>query len=142
MNKNEQVNTISKGQLEKAIQNNYGIKTLTAKELKICRNTLNKYIEKHNLSEFLEEQREVIRDLVRLNIVKAIEDGDLKVTLWYAERQMFEEFGNRSIQELKFQQEREKREKELSGTKYRITDDLTPEQAGNIYKEIIRMSKE
>jgi len=93
--KNEQVNTISKKQLEKAIQDNNGIKTLTAKELKICRNTLNKYIEKFDLSEYLEEQKEVIRDLVRFNIVKAIKDGDLKVSLWYAERQMFEEFGDR-----------------------------------------------
>jgi hypothetical protein len=95
MKKNEQMNTISKGQLEKSIQNNSGIKTLTAKELKICRNTLNKYIEKYSLTEFLEEQKEVIRDLVRLNIVNAIKNGDIKVSLWYAERQMFEEFGER-----------------------------------------------
>jgi chemotaxis methyl-accepting protein methylase len=95
MKKIEQVNTISKERLQKAIAENFGIKTLTAKALKICRNTLNKHIEKHNLSEFLEDQKEVIRDLVRLNIVNAIKTGDIKVSLWYAERQMFEEFGER-----------------------------------------------
>ena len=95
MKKNEQVNTISKERLQKAIAENFGIKTLTAKELKICRNTLNKYIDKYELSKFLEEQKEVIRDLVRLNIVNAIKQGDLKVSLWYAERQMFEEYGEK-----------------------------------------------
>ncbi|MBN2789911.1 MAG: hypothetical protein JXR69_06955 [Candidatus Delongbacteria bacterium] len=93
--KNVQMNTISKSQLEDAINFNLGIKTLIAKELKVCRNTLDKYIKKYNLTDCLEEQKEDIRDLVRFNIVEAIRQGDIKVSQWYAERQMFEEYGNK-----------------------------------------------
>ena len=87
---------LTKKQLEETIKETRGIKTAICQMLGISdQRTLNGYIERWNLQEFLESQKQVTFDRVRHNITKWIDEGNEKVTLWYAERQMFDEFGNK-----------------------------------------------
>ena len=86
---------LNKQKLIDAIKNNCGVKTAICEELNICYRTLENYCERWNLKEYLEEQKHRIHDKVRNNIIEMINERNEKVTLWYAERQMFDEFGNK-----------------------------------------------
>lgn len=90
---------LTKKQLEDAIKKTRGIKTAMCQMLTMDYRTLQGFIERWNMTEFLESQKQVTFDRVRHNITKWIDEGNEKVTLWYAERQMFDEFGNK--QEIK-----------------------------------------
>ena len=88
---------ISKKKLKEVIKQYRGIKTAICDVLGIAdQRTLNGYIERWNLVQFLEEQKYRTQDKVRHNLTKWIDEGNEKVTLWYAEHQMYEEFGNRN----------------------------------------------
>ena len=87
---------LKKKQLIEAIEKTRGIKTAMCQMLGIAsQKTLNGYLEREDLVEFLQNQNMITQDKVRHNIAKWIEEGNEKVTLWYAERQMYSEFGNK-----------------------------------------------
>lgn len=86
---------LTKVNIIEAIEKSQGIITMAAQLLGTSRQTLYTYIDKWKLKEVVKDQKHKLHDKVRYNIVKMINDGNEKVTLWYAERQMFEEFGNK-----------------------------------------------
>ena len=90
---------LTKVKIIEAVEKSQGILTMAAQMLGVSRQTLYNHIDKWNLRPLIDEQKQKLNDKVRYNIVKMINDGNEKVTLWYAERQMFEEFGNK--QEIK-----------------------------------------
>ena len=86
---------LNKQKLIDAIKNNLGVKTAICEELNICYRTLESYCERWNLRDLMAEQKSRIQDKVRNNIIEMINEKNEKVTLWYAERQMFDEFGSK-----------------------------------------------
>jgi hypothetical protein len=90
---------ITKEMLIQSIKNSLGIKTAICDELKFDYRTLEGFLDRWNLRELIQDQKSRLNDKVRHNIVEMINEKNEKVTLWYAERQMFDEFGNK--QEIK-----------------------------------------
>ena len=86
---------LTKVKIIEAVEKSQGILTMAAQMLGVSRQTLYTYIDRWKLRPLIDEQKQKLNDKVRYNIVKMINDGNEKVTLWYAERQMFEEFGNK-----------------------------------------------
>ena len=88
---------LKKSQLEEAIKKTRGIKTAICQMLGIGdQRTLDGYLQRWGLVDMIDAQKCITHDKVRHNIAKWIDEGNEKVTLWYAERQMFSEFGNKS----------------------------------------------
>lgn len=90
---------ITKDMLIESIINNVGIKTAICDNLNICYRTLDGFLDRWNLRELIHDQKSRLNDKVRHNIIEMINEKNEKVTLWYAERQMFSEFGNRQTVE-------------------------------------------
>ena len=86
---------LKKEKLIEVIKETRGIKTAICDMLDMGYRTLQGYLTRWDLIDFLEEQKYRTQDKVRHNLTKWIDEGNEKVTLWYAERQMFEEFGNK-----------------------------------------------
>jgi hypothetical protein len=86
---------ITKDMITKSIKNNLGIKTAICDDLNIGYRTLEGFLDRWNMRELIQDQKSRLNDKVRHNIVEMINEKNEKVTLWYAERQMFEEFGNK-----------------------------------------------
>jgi len=89
----------TKEQISDAIVKNLGIKTGISKSLNCSRSALDDWIKEYKLTDLIQEQRFTIHDKVEHNLVKWINEENEKVTLWYAERQMFAKYGNRQTVE-------------------------------------------
>lgn len=91
---------LTKEILIKAIQESLGNKGHMLELLGISQyKTLNGYLDRWNLQGLVDEQVMKINDKCENNIFRGINEGDQKYTLWYAERRMFDKYGNK--QEIK-----------------------------------------
>lgn len=86
---------VTKEALIKSIEKNNGVYSYIANDLGICRQTVSSYIQRWNLLDFATGQKNNVKDKVRMNIYDWIDQGNEKVTLWFAERQMFDEYGQK-----------------------------------------------
>jgi len=78
--------------IEKAIKESAGVIAIAQKKLeergiKLSRKAMYSYINKSPLlQKVLEEEREKIKDRAELNLIKAIQDGDIKVSIEFLRR--------------------------------------------------------
>src|SRR6056297_1737874 len=88
---------LTKKQLIEAIEASLGNKSAMQKMLNIrSHNTLNKYLNRWNLNELLEEQTHKVNDKAIHNVTKWINEGDKQATYWWLERRVHHLFGNKN----------------------------------------------